>query len=329
MAETPQIHSAPPRTVRRRWALIDLAPGSGFHFRRRSFWVGWGGIVITICMCVLVVALLVGWVLLWVNRPGGPSMPLLVLGCLAFTLVLVMFGLFQQRLWAHWRLRQAEAAYLAGVSHNMRTPISAIRAAAQTLQGQNLKDTQREHLLHAIVHETRRLGLRVDNVLETGRLEVERQAFHEVPINLTELLKSKAGEVRGLIEIRHGTLETQLANSVWVTGDDHALRLLVDNLIDNALNYADGAPHLSLSLIDKLGFALIRIEDQGLGFNPRDSERLFRRFSRGETGRSGSGLGLSLALAIARGHGGEIHLHSDGPGEGAVAEVWLPLVGEV
>ncbi|HIA03738.1 MAG TPA: HAMP domain-containing histidine kinase [Myxococcales bacterium] len=320
--------SAPPQKVRRRWALIDLAPGSGFHFRRRSFFVGWGGILITISMCVLVVALLVGWVLLWVNRPGGPSMTLLILGCLGFTLVLVVLGVFQQRLWAHWRLRQAEAAYLAGVSHNLRTPISAIRAAAQALQTQNIDPEQRKMLLLAIVYETRRLGLRVDNVLETGRLEVERQAFHEVPVNLSKLMDSKAEEIRGLVSSRKGTLVCNFEDGIWVTGDEHALRLVVDNLIDNALNYADGEPHLDLQLYEQKNFTLIRIADQGLGFNPADSEKLFKRFSRGETGRSGSGLGLSLAQAIARGHGGQIHLHSDGLGTGAIAEVWLPLSGE-
>jgi signal transduction histidine kinase len=328
MANATPALSTPPRKIRRRWALIDLAPGTGFHFRRRSFFVGWGGIIITISMCALVVALLVGWVLLWVNRPGGPSITLLVLGCVAFTLVLIVLAVFQQRLWAHWRLRQAEAAYLAGISHNLRTPISAIRAAAQTLQTQSLEPEQREMLLLAIVYESRRLGLRVDNVLETGRLEVERQAFAEIPINLSLLLSAKADEIRGLVSSREGSLSTEFADGIWVTGDEHALRLVIDNLIDNALNYADGAPHLTMLLFELDNFALIRICDQGLGFNPKDSKDLFKRFSRGETGRSGSGLGLSLAQSIARGHGGEIHLFSDGPGKGAVAEVWLPLAGE-
>ena len=77
------------------------------------------------------------------------------------------------------------------------------------------------------------------------------------------------------------------------------------------------------------GFALVRVRDEGLGFDPRETTRLFRRFGRGDTTRPGTGLGLSLAQAIARGHGGDVHLHSEGEGHGAIAEVWLPLVEEV
>ncbi|MDP6945335.1 MAG: sensor histidine kinase, partial [Myxococcota bacterium] len=110
--------------------------------------------------------------------------------------------------------------------------------------------------------------------------------------------------------------------------EDRALKLLFDNLLDNALKYTDGAPSIDIAAELKDGFALVCVRDHGLGFDPREAPRLFRRFGRGETGRPGTGLGLSLAQAIARGHGGDVHLHSDGEGAGAIAEVWLPLVEE-
>jgi len=293
--------------------------------RRRGFWAGWGGWLTTIAMGTVVVALLVGWVLLWVNRPEGPSMSLLVLGCLAFAGIIAMLATLQVRLQKHWRLRQAEAVFLTGISHNLKTPISGIRAAAQALTASEVDADRRELLLNAIVAETRRLSLRVDNVLETGRLEVERRGTESVLVDVAQLVDATVRDLRPVIETQGGTMHVDGGDPLWVEGDSHGLRLLIDNLVDNALKYSDGKPTLSMSLGTHDGFCHLRIADDGVGFDPDRTDVLFQRFQRGDTGRSGSGLGLPLARAIAQGHGGDVHVHSDGVGLGAVAEVWLPL----
>lgn len=323
--DAPPPRSTPPRTIRRRTTRFDLTEAS---LRRRSFWVGWGGWVITLFIGLLTVGLLVGWVLLWVDRPET-SMTLLTVGCVAFTLVLGLLGTLQNRLVQNMRLRQAEAAFLAGVSHNLRTPIGAIRAAAQALSQPGLEADQRKRLLGAIVHETRRLGLRVDNVLETGRLEVERLSFSPEAVDLIALVELKANEARGVIEARGGTLTVEHEDPpIVIGGDDRALRLLIDNLMDNAVKYSDGAPDVRIAVRKRPPFGLIQVKDAGIGFGSEEVSLLFQRFGRGDTGRAGTGLGLPLARAIARGHGGDVHLHSDGKGCGTVSEVWLPLVEE-
>ena len=315
--------SAPPRTVRRRLAQLEWAEPS---VRRRGFWVGWGGRLLTLTIAILLVALLVGWILLWVERPD-PDVALLTLGCVAFTAVLVVLATLHSRLLANWRLREAETAFLAGVSHNLRTPIGGIRAAAQALQQPGLDASQHQRLIAAIIQETRRLGLRVDNVLETGRLDVERLSFNPQPLDLAALVTTKADEARGVVEARGGTLELQ-PEPVRVLGDERAIRLLVDNLLDNAVKYSDGPPRIRIEVCRRGDFAFMRVTDEGIGFDPKELPHLFRRFGRGDTGRPGTGLGLPLARAIARGHGGSVHLHSQGKGCGAAGEVWLPAVEE-
>ena len=328
MANDAPIYSTPPIARRLGRLALDEAFGGPAIARNRSFWGGWGGVVTTVLMAVLVVCLLVGWVLLWVRQEGQPNITILTLGCVGFALLLTMLFTVQNRLSAYWRMRQAEAAYLAGVSHNLRTPVSAIRAAAQTLQQTELTNEQRARFLDAIVRETRRLALRIDNALETGRLEVERQAFDHTAVALHALLVRCVTEGALLAEGRGGSVLLSSEDELWVRGEDRAIKLLFDNLIDNALKYSDGPPLITVTAELRDTFALVRVVDQGCGFDPRETTRLFRRFGRGETGRTGTGLGLSLAQAIARGHGGDVHLHSDGEGAGATAEVWLPLVQE-
>jgi signal transduction histidine kinase len=325
MSEHLPPRSTPPRGKLRKFSPIDLAARTGTPVRKKGFWAGWGGIITTLLMSVTLVALLVGWVALWIDRPGGPSITLLVLGCVGFSAVIIGMATLLNRLQAHWRLRQAEALFLTGVSHNLRTPIAAIRAAAQTLGKESLQEQDKEKLISAIVHETRRLGLRVDNVLETGRLEVESKRFRDEVVPLTKIMMNALSELKNVVLVREGVLTTNIAEDVFVYGDEHSLRLMIDNLLDNALNYAKEKPDIEIRLEKRDLFAWISIRDHGLGFDPGTEEFLFKRFRRGDTGRSGTGLGLSLSRAIARGHSGELSLFSDGSDQGAIAEVWIPL----
>ena len=316
--------SRPPahRSVRR--ARLELGALSELELRAKSFWAGSGGLVITVIMGALIVALLVGWVLLWIPR-GWPSIVMLTLGSAAFAAVLSALILLLNRLRAQARLRQAEAAFLTGMSHNLRTPISAIRVAAQAIQNEGLESAQRAKLASAIVSETRRLGLRVANVLEAGRLEVEPLRFAPEAVDLVALVERSLSGVEELIKGRDGSLSFEHPQAVWVHGDASVLALVIDNLIDNAVTYSDASPHLEVALRAQGGMAWLGLRDRGVGFDPSTEDLLFRRFSRADTGRSGTGLGLALARAIARGHGGQVHLSSEGTGRGAVAELWLPL----
>ena len=317
--------SQPPNNREARRARLELAALGDLELRAKSFWAGSGGLVITIIMGALIVALLVGWVLLWIPRGGGLSIVMLTLGSAAFAAVLAALFLLLNRLRAQSRLRQAEAAFLTGMSHNLRTPISAIRAAAQTLQSDSLIDDQRLKLATAIVSETRRLGLRVANVLEAGRLEVEPLRFAPESVDLVALIQHALSGVEDVVYGRDGSISFVHPQALWVHGDPNALALVIDNLIDNAVTYSDASPHLEVVLKQEHALAWVGLRDRGIGFDPNTEDLLFRRFSRADTGRTGTGLGLALARAIAKGHGGQVHLSSQGTGKGAVAELWLPI----
>lgn len=316
----PQTAPQPPRRRRRR---VPLAPRE-IHVRKQGFWASRWGVAVTVVMSLSLVALLVGWILLWVFREET-SVALLVLGIVGFSLNLVFMVVLQNRLMRHAALRQAEAVFLSGVSHNLRTPIAAIRAAAQALERPDLEEAHRVRLRAAIVHQTRRMGLRVDNVLETGRIEVERRPFEKSAVDFTALLEERLSEARALIHAKGGGIDVEVADDVVVRGDDRALRLLLDNLLDNALKYADGPPLLRVSLQINEAFAHLRVVDTGLGFEPAQAEHIFERFQQGDHGRGGVGLGLPLSRAIARAHGGELRLSSAGRGTGATADLYVPL----
>ena len=291
----------------------------------RGFWAGKAGLFLTLLAMCMVVALLVGWILLWVYQPQRPNIALLTLGCIAFGLVLVLMATVQLRLRSYWQLRQSQAAYLMGMSHTLRTPVASIRAAAQALQNPRITEDQRNQLLHGIVLESRLLGLRIDNVLETGRLEVEKSALLNQPLDFSTLARRSLATPADIAASRGGLLETEVDDELTVRGDARTLRLVIDNILDNAIKYCDDAPSVSVSVRKQDDQVVFEVVDRGIGLAADELNKAFKRFWGGSRSQAGSGLGLWLARAIARGHGGEITLVNNHNGKGCTATFSLPF----
>jgi signal transduction histidine kinase len=301
-----------------RWLRVQVG--------ERGYWAGWGGIVTTVGVMGVVIALLIGWVLSWAGRPGAGSVALLVLGSVGFAGVLVLIVLLLVRVRLATALRNAESAFLLAASHGLRTPVAGLRAAAQTLLRRDLPEADRANLLEALVHETERLARLIANLLESGRLELGIAAR---PLEVFDLGQLTAEAVAGLglqAELSGAQVSCEAAPGIRVEGDPQGLRLTIDNLLQNAVTYAIEAPMLTVRAGKQGPWAVVQVIDQGMGFEPGQGPDLFTRFRGGDTGRSGTGLGLALSKAIAVAHGGDVALMSAGPGKGAVAELWLPTV---
>lgn len=293
----------------------------------RGFWAGPAGLVVAAFSMLLVVALLVGWVVTWAVDDDGPNATWLTLGPVAFSLILALLaGLFWS-LRRSSRLREVELAFLTGASHNLRTPLTAIRTGLQTLATTDgLSQGDKRLLFTAVTNETHRLELRIDNLIETARLDLERRPYERRPIDLVTLVREVLDEARWAFAAAGGTYTPPSADEpLMIYGDRRALRLVFENLVDNALKYAEGPPRVDVTCTRSAEHAVVRVKDHGLGFAPIDAPEVFSGSRRGDTGRKGSGLGLRLARVIARGHGGEVRLDSEGLHRGATAEVWLPL----
>jgi signal transduction histidine kinase len=325
-------------TFRARRIPIDLAHA---RVRRTGFWGGWVGLAVTLVGVLTVVALLVGWVVAFASGDDGPVTWLLVLGPVAFSGVLVILGLLFFQLRHAERRRQAENAFLTGASHNLRTPLSAIRAAAQTLTDPGLDPDDRRTLLDAVLHETNRLELRIDTLLETARIDFERRPYLTERVELVALVADIARDARWSFVIRSGALTFRVDDgaaglaivdldapsptALHVQGDRRALRILFENLIDNAIKSVVTELRVEVSIVRSADHVVVRVRDSGVGFAAEEADLLFSGRRPGDTRRRGTGLGLPLSRAIARGHGGELRLSSPGQGLGATAEVWLPM----
>jgi two-component system, OmpR family, sensor histidine kinase KdpD len=222
---------------------------------------------------------------------------------------------------------EQRAALLRSVSHDLRTPLAAIRAVVSDLRdGVAYDATARHDLLVLVADEAERLDRLVQNLLsmsriEAGSLQPERQA---IPID--ELLDDR---VRRLAQLLRNTAVSVAAPSdlPLVNADYTMIEQVVTNLLENASRHSPSGARIDVGAKATGDFVEVSVTDQGPGIDTADVERLFRPFERGTESRS-IGLGLSICRAIVEAHGGAIVVESpsgDGPYFGARFTFTLPV----
>jgi signal transduction histidine kinase len=193
--------------------------------------------------------------------------------------------------------------FVADATHELRTPIAGVRAAAEALLSTGDDVEQRERLLLLLVRESSRAGHLVDDLLELARIDAGL-TLRATPVDLLALANDHAERVRLLAP---GVAITVTGDQVWVTGDADRLTQVLTNLTDNARRAMTGSGTLTID-VRRAGPALLTVTDSGPGIPPEDHERVFDRLVRLDEARTtpGAGLGLPIARGIARAHGGDL-----------------------
>ncbi len=228
------------------------------------------------------------------------------------------------------RLETVRRDFVANVSHELKTPITAIRGLVETLiDDKQMHPEHRERFLIKVRDQAMRLGVIVTDLLTISRLETQGDVLERKFLDLRDpVLASSQGllpprEKEGII------IESQVPEEpVTVLGDEEALCQVVRNLLDNALKYTPKNGRVWVRLRQEEGHAVIEVEDTGIGIEPRDLDRIFERFYRVDKARSrelgGTGLGLSIVKHITHAHGGWVSVDSV-PGKGSTFRIYLPL----
>ncbi len=226
-------------------------------------------------------------------------------------------------------LRQSDAvktAILHAVSHDLRSPLTAIRAASEGLESPalDLTGTDREGLLETIRIEVRRLERLVENLLDLSRLEAGPTVRRPELWTMDALLARALDQLGRDADRVRATLEPGLPPTRVDAA--HIERVLV-NLLENALKFSSPSDLVDVSAALESGQMVVRVRDRGPGVAPDDRERIFEPFERGGLGR-GSGLGLAIARGFAEANGGRVRLEALGEGGGSVFVLELPAAAQ-
>lgn len=221
----------------------------------------------------------------------------------------------------------------ADISHELRTPTTAIRGEAEiTLRGADRPADEYRGALGRIVDTSRQLAAVIDDLLAMARSDIDTLSMVKRPLNLADPMRDAALQALTLGASRGVRLESEppQPGGCTVLGDAQRLRQLLLILLDNAVRYSreGGEVRLRMRQIDApTPQCCVEVIDHGVGIAAHELPQVFERHFRGAAARShrpdGSGLGLAIAQALALAHGGRIELSST-PGQATVARLWLP-----
>jgi len=222
-----------------------------------------------------------------------------------------------------------QRAFASNAAHELRTPLTTIRLRTELLTEDNIDpDKQRTYLLE-IDHEVKRLTKLVDDVMLLSRVEAGRITPGDEHVDLLRLARKFSTDMENHLAPKNLRMEIAAdEDSAVVIGSLTHLRIVFQNLLDNAVKYSPEGGTISWVVSCRDGFVESRIVDAGIGLSVDEKAHIFERFYRAEKSHSrevpGNGLGLSLVKKVVEIYGGSIDAESEGHGKGTTFIVRWP-----
>jgi two-component system, OmpR family, phosphate regulon sensor histidine kinase PhoR len=228
------------------------------------------------------------------------------------------------------RLERVRQDFVANVSHEFKTPLTAIQGFAETLLAGAMDDPRSNRRFVEIIRDhAMRLARLTDDLLKLARIEAGKLEVEFFPVQVLELIERCAEIALLKAAQKQITLELDVSPGLpAVRGDASLLREVLQNLLDNAIQYTPEGGQIRVSATAGAREATIGVADTGIGIPLADQERIFERFYRVDAARSreagGTGLGLSIAKHIVEAHGGRLWVESE-VGRGSKFSFSIPL----
>jgi two-component system phosphate regulon sensor histidine kinase PhoR len=215
------------------------------------------------------------------------------------------------------RLERVRHDFVANVSHEFKTPLTAIQGFAETLLSGALEDPRNNRRFLEIIRDhATRLAVLTDDLLKLARIEAGKLEVQFGPVQLAEVIERCMDTTQLKANRKRIRLEVDVPPTLpTVHGDASLLRDVVQNLLDNAVQYTPEGGRVRISATAGPREAVVTVDDTGIGIPLADQERIFERFYRVDAARSreagGTGLGLSIAKHIVEAHGGRLWVESE------------------
>ena len=228
------------------------------------------------------------------------------------------------------KLERVRRDFVANVSHEFRTPLTAIQGFAETLLAGAIDDPQnRGRFLEIIVEHSRRLARLTEDLLMLSKMDADRLDFETRRIPARALIESCVETAMPRSRDKDLRLSVNLAEKVPdIAGDRRRLTEVLQNLIDNAIQYTPAGGQIMVSAAPVDSEVVFTVSDTGIGIPQAEQPRIFERFYRVDVARSrevgGTGLGLSIAKHLVEGHGGRIWVESEA-GHGSQFHFSVPV----
>jgi K+-sensing histidine kinase KdpD len=232
-------------------------------------------------------------------------------------LLLLFLGIWwiKKNVWQDLKRAQKEKNFLLAVTHELKTPIAAIRLNSQTLKNRKLSEEQSQDLCADIITESNRLETLVNNILLATQFEQNSSIGNWSSVNFSILTENQIKRFQQLFPER--TVNSNIQSNIPLEGEETMLVSLLFNLLENANKYSPVSEPISVTLKASEHIILLEISDLGIGIPIEERKSVFEKFHRvgNEETRSqkGTGLGLYIVKEICKAHKAEINISDNNP----------------
>ncbi|HEX6904666.1 MAG TPA: two-component system sensor histidine kinase CreC [Thermoanaerobaculia bacterium] len=234
-------------------------------------------------------------------------------------------GLAMRRMQETLEGRQYAEEYVQTLTHELKSPLSAIRGAAELLQ-EDMPRQQQHRFIVNIRHEAERIARIVDRMLELARLENRREKPDMEKVDLNAMVRTVAESHEPLLAGKNVKMEIAVPEGLTLDGNAFLLHQALENLVQNAIEFSPRGGTVKVEVNAEWDRVTLSVTDEGPGIPDYALDRIFDRFyslGRPDTGKKSTGLGLNFVREVAKSHGGMVRVVNR-PEGGALAELALP-----
>lgn len=232
------------------------------------------------------------------------------------------------------QLERVKTEFLSITSHELRTPVTPMKAQLQMVLGEyfgNLNEEQKKSL-EIVLFNTNQLDSLISDILDISKLESGSMKFRGTKASMNEVLTGVLDIMKIKANERNIKLVLEAEQIPEFTIDQERIRQVIVNLVNNAIKFSDANMQITISAKNEQNQVRVKVIDQGIGIDKKDQERLFKPFSQVDSSMSrnfeGSGLGLAISKGIVKNHGGSIGVESE-PGKGSTFYFTLPYESKI
>jgi signal transduction histidine kinase len=235
-------------------------------------------------------------------------------GAVFFVLLAVGFRYIKRTVSSELAQARREKNFLLAVTHELKTPIAAVKLFLETMQSRTVDEEKRKLMTAQALQETKRLQSLTENILLATRMDQQQAVAELTPLNFGELVLREVERFQRLYPNR---VEADITREGMVLGDEQMLSALVVNLLDNAFKYGGNDTPVKVRLMRAENKVQLSVADGGKGISAQERKNIFRMFYRSgneETrSTSGTGLGLFIVSSVAKLHKAEIEVSDNQP----------------